>query len=85
MANSSSAIHAAQHHSEGATMVIVRVPKEDEVALTTALDAGASGIIIPHCESREEVEEFMKKIYYRMYFQARKERFEFIPYRLHYL
>ncbi|PTB45406.1 hypothetical protein M441DRAFT_54465 [Trichoderma asperellum CBS 433.97] len=58
------AIQAAQHHSEGETLVIVRVPKEDEIALSTALDAGASGIIIPHCESKEEVEEFMKKMYY---------------------
>lgn len=48
-------------------MAIVRVPKEDEISLTTALDAGAAGIIIPHCESKEEVEEFMKKIYYREY------------------
>jgi 4-hydroxy-2-oxoheptanedioate aldolase len=63
--NSNSAIHAAQHHSEGKTMALVRVPKEDEWALTTALDAGAAGIIIPHSESKEEVEEFMKKIYYR--------------------
>lgn len=46
-------------------MALVRVPKEDEWALTTALDAGAAGIIIPHSESKEEVEEFMKKIYYR--------------------
>lgn len=58
------AIHAAQHHSEGETLVIVRVPKEDEIALSTALDAGASGIIIPHCETKEEVEEFMQKMYY---------------------
>ncbi|KAH8122990.1 Pyruvate/Phosphoenolpyruvate kinase-like domain-containing protein [Trichoderma asperelloides] len=58
------AIHAAQHHSEGKTMALVRVPKEDEWVLTTALDAGAAGIIIPHSESKEEVEEFMKKIYY---------------------
>ncbi|KAL7957187.1 Pyruvate/Phosphoenolpyruvate kinase-like domain-containing protein [Trichoderma compactum] len=55
-------IHATQHHSEGQTMAIVRVPKEDEISLTTALDAGAAGIIIPHCESKEEVEEFTKKI-----------------------
>ena len=66
-ANQDSAIHAAQHHSEGQTMVIIRVPGEDEVSLTTALDAGASGIIIPHCETREQVEEYMKKIYYRKY------------------
>lgn len=66
-ANLNSAIHAAQHHSEGKTMALVRVPKEDEWALTTALDAGAAGIIIPHSESKEEVEEFMKKIYYRKY------------------
>lgn len=46
-------------------MALVRVPKEDEWVLTTALDAGAAGIIIPHSESKEEVEEFMKKIYYR--------------------
>ncbi|KAK1238507.1 hypothetical protein MKX07_006653 [Trichoderma sp. CBMAI-0711] len=58
------AIQAAQHHSEGQTMVVVRVPAEDEVSLSTALDAGASGIIIPHCETREQVEEFMKRIYY---------------------
>lgn len=64
-----SAIHAAQHHSEGETLVIVRVPKEDEIALSTALDAGASGIIIPHCETKEEVEEFMQKMYYRKYQQ----------------
>lgn len=51
-------------------MVVVRVPGEDEVSLTTALDAGASGIIIPHCETREQVEEFMKRIYYRTYNSA---------------
>lgn len=70
-ANSNSAIHAAQHHSEGKTMALVRVPKEDEWALTTALDAGAAGIIIPHSESKEEVEEFMKKIYYRKYLYSK--------------
>ncbi|KAH7077761.1 Macrophomate synthase [Paraphoma chrysanthemicola] len=58
------AIHAAQHHSEGRTQVIVRVPKNDEVSLTTALDAGAAGIIIPHTESAEEVKHFMKEAFY---------------------
>ncbi|KAF1842434.1 Macrophomate synthase [Cucurbitaria berberidis CBS 394.84] len=58
------AIHAAQHHSEGKSMVIVRVPKHDEVSLTTALDAGAAGIIIPHCESAQEVKKFIKEMYY---------------------
>ncbi|KAK5997072.1 4-hydroxy-2-oxovalerate aldolase-like protein [Cladobotryum mycophilum] len=57
-------IHAANHHSEGKTMVIVRVPKHDEVSLTTALDAGAAGIMIPCCESAQEVEHFMNEIYY---------------------
>ncbi|KAH7243118.1 hypothetical protein FSOLCH5_006732 [Fusarium solani] len=57
-------IHAVQHHSEGKTMAIVRVPKHDEVSLTTALDAGASGIVIPCCESAEEVEKIIKTIYY---------------------
>ncbi|KAM0427824.1 hypothetical protein ACHAPT_007281 [Fusarium lateritium] len=57
-------IHAAQHHSEGKTMVVVRVPKHDEVSLTTALDAGASGIVIPCCESAEEVQKIIDTIYY---------------------
>ncbi|KAI0144711.1 Pyruvate/Phosphoenolpyruvate kinase-like domain-containing protein [Pestalotiopsis sp. NC0098] len=58
------AIHAAQHHSEGKTMVVVRVPKHDEVSLSTALDAGAAGIVIPHVESADEVRHFIKECYY---------------------
>nr|1IZC_A Chain A, macrophomate synthase intermolecular Diels-Alderase [Macrophoma commelinae] len=58
------AIHAAQHHSEGRSLVIVRVPKHDEVSLSTALDAGAAGIVIPHVETVEEVREFVKEMYY---------------------
>ncbi len=60
-----SSIQAAQHHSEGKTMVIARVPKHDETTLATALDAGAAAIIIPHCDSTQDVEEVMKEIYYR--------------------
>ena len=60
-----SAVHAAQTHSEGKAMVIVRVPKNDELSLTTALDAGAAGIIIPHVESAQEVKDMMKEMYYR--------------------
>lgn len=62
---SASIIHVAQHHSEGRSQVIVRVPKDDVLSITTALDAGAAGIIIPHCESAEEVEKYKKEIYYR--------------------
>jgi 4-hydroxy-2-oxoheptanedioate aldolase len=40
------------------------VPKHDEISLTTALDAGAAGIIIPHTESAEEVKNFIKEAYY---------------------
>jgi len=58
------AIHAAQHHSEGKSLVIVRVPKHDELSLSTALDAGAAGIVIPHCESAEEVKAFIKESFY---------------------
>ncbi len=46
-------------------MVIVRIPKHDELSLTTALDAGAAGIIIPHVESAQEVKDMIKEIYYR--------------------
>jgi 4-hydroxy-2-oxoheptanedioate aldolase len=60
-----SAVHAASTHSEGKAMVIVRVPKNDELSLTTALDAGAAGIIIPHVESAQEVKDMMKEMYYR--------------------
>ncbi|KAH7400926.1 macrophomate synthase [Phaeosphaeria sp. MPI-PUGE-AT-0046c] len=59
-----STIHVAQHHSEGRSMVIVRIPKDDPLSITTALDAGAAGIIVPHCESAEEVERYKKEIYY---------------------
>jgi 4-hydroxy-2-oxoheptanedioate aldolase len=45
---------------------MVRVPKHDEVSLTTALDAGAAGIVIPHCESAEEVEQFKKDAFFGM-------------------
>lgn len=48
-------------------MVIVRVPKDDVLSITTALDAGAAGIIIPHVESADEVKQYMKEIYYRKY------------------
>lgn len=58
------AIHAAQTHSEGRALVIVRVPKHDELSLTTALDAGASGIVIPHVESAQEVKDMIKEMYY---------------------
>ncbi|KAK3938309.1 Pyruvate/Phosphoenolpyruvate kinase-like domain-containing protein [Diplogelasinospora grovesii] len=58
------AIHAAQHHSEGKSLVIVRVPKHDEISLTTALDAGASGIVIPHTESAQDVKDKIREIYY---------------------
>jgi 4-hydroxy-2-oxoheptanedioate aldolase len=46
-------------------MVVVRVPKHDETALSTALDAGAAGIIIPHCESAQEIRDKIKEVYYR--------------------
>ncbi len=46
-------------------MVVVRVPKHDEVSLSTALDAGAAGIVIPHCESAQEVKDLLNEIYYR--------------------
>lgn len=58
------AIHAAQHHSEGKTLVVVRVPKGDAVGLATALDAGASAIVMPHTETAEEVREMIKETFY---------------------
>lgn len=60
-----SSVQAAQHHSEGQTLVVVRVPKDDRVALSTALEAGASAIIIPHCESAKEVQDFIQETYFR--------------------
>lgn len=55
-------------------MVIVRVPKHDEISLTTALDAGAAGIVIPHCESAKEVKQVLEEAYYREYLSLRVSR-----------
>lgn len=60
-----SAIQAAQHHSEGKSLVVVRVAKGDPTGLATALDAGASGIVMPHTETVEEVKEMIKEVFYR--------------------
>lgn len=49
-------------------MVICRVPKHDEISLTTALDAGCAGIVIPHVESAQEVKDFMKEMYFGGWF-----------------
>lgn len=46
-------------------MVVVRVPKDDEISLSTSLDAGAAGVVFPHMESAEDVREMIKKCYYR--------------------
>ena len=45
-------------------MVVCRVPKDDEISLSKALDAGCAGIIIPHVEFADEVREFMKRMYF---------------------
>jgi hypothetical protein len=45
--------------------VVVRVAKGDPVGLATALDAGASAIVMPHTETAEEVREMIKEVYYR--------------------
>ena len=45
-------------------MAICRVPKHDEISLTTALDAGCAGIVIPHVETAQEVKDFMKEMYF---------------------
>jgi hypothetical protein len=55
-------------------MVIVRVPQHDEISLTTALDAGAAGIVIPHAESAEEVTQFLEEAYFREYLSLRVSR-----------
>lgn len=62
---SSSCIHAAQHHSEGKTLVVCRVPKHDEVSLSTALDAGCAGFVIPHTETTQDIKDKVKDIFYR--------------------
>lgn len=46
-------------------MVACRVPKHDEVCLTTALDAGASAIVIPHTESAKDILDKVKDVFYR--------------------
>lgn len=48
-------------------MVIVRVPKHGTVSLSAALNAGASGIVITHIESAQEVKDKMKEMYFRKF------------------
>lgn len=48
-------------------MVVVRVPKHDEVSLSTSLDAGAAGVVFPHMETVDDVKEMIKKVYYRAF------------------
>ncbi|KAH8889155.1 Phosphoenolpyruvate/pyruvate domain-containing protein [Thozetella sp. PMI_491] len=58
------AVQAVQYHSEGKTMAIVRPGKHDEDKLVTALDAGAAGIVIAHCESAQEIKDMLAKVRY---------------------
>jgi 4-hydroxy-2-oxoheptanedioate aldolase len=46
-------------------MVVCRIPKHDEVSLTTALDAGAAGLVIPHTDSAQDVRDKVKEMFYR--------------------
>jgi len=46
-------------------MVFVRVPRGDPTTLTSALDAGAAGIILPHTETAQDVRDLIKEVYYR--------------------
>lgn len=46
-------------------MVVARIPKHDEIGLSTALDAGAAGIVFPRMETADDVREMIKKVYYR--------------------
>ena len=46
-------------------MAIVRPGKHDDTCLTTALDAGAAGIVIAHCESAQEVKDMIHKVRFR--------------------
>jgi 2-keto-3-deoxy-L-rhamnonate aldolase RhmA len=51
-------------------MVVVRVPGHDEISLTTALDAGAAGIVIPHTECAADVRKKIKETFYREFSTA---------------
>jgi 4-hydroxy-2-oxoheptanedioate aldolase len=46
-------------------MVVVRIPRGGKLVLSTALDAGAAAIVIPHVESVEEVKDIIKEMYFR--------------------
>ncbi len=43
---------------------LVRISKVDRVDILKALDCGAQGIVIPHTESREQIEEAVHYAYY---------------------
>jgi hypothetical protein len=45
----------AKHHP-GKTIPVFRVPSHDPSFISTALDAGATGIILPHTKTREHAQ-----------------------------
>jgi len=51
---------------------IIRVPQNDESSILRALDVGASGVIVPHVESREDVKKIVE---YSKFFPVGKRGF----------
>ncbi|EIW67162.1 hypothetical protein TREMEDRAFT_64402 [Tremella mesenterica DSM 1558] len=53
-------IKTIQYAGEGNTAVIVRVPSHDHQYIAWVLDAGASGVIVPHISTPEQAEAVVK-------------------------
>jgi 4-hydroxy-2-oxoheptanedioate aldolase len=54
-------IQALSFHSQGKTIPVVRVPSHEPSFISTALDAGAAGIVLPHTETREHAQHLVNE------------------------
>lgn len=58
-------VQTINFHSEGTMFPVVRPPAGDHAILSTAIDAGAAGIIYPHVETAEQVRVLIDQCLYR--------------------
>lgn len=52
-------IQTISFHSQGKMIPVIRVPSHEPSFIGVALDAGASGIVLPHTETREQAQNLV--------------------------
>ncbi|KAG8812797.1 hypothetical protein FRC17_001811 [Serendipita sp. 399] len=54
-------VSTINHYSSSKMIPVVRVPSHEPSFISTALDAGAAGIIVPHMETREQAQALINE------------------------